>query len=190
MKTLYEICQMIAEVEEGLAYGQINFSYDNLMCAMKPGHPADLLDDILSIIGWDVFAGKTPEEEKIKDVYEQLKGFKATFKIKELKKPIDALEEYLHPSTIISFPILIEESGESFVEYPVTQKELKKIKKAMNEGFDFEEAPGLKGFYNKLMKAAKKKLLEDIDLTGDDIDVDELDFCVDYPEELEDENNG
>ena len=55
--TLYNICKMIAEVEEGLMYGEISFEYSKLMCALKPGHPAEILDEILSIIGWDVFAG-------------------------------------------------------------------------------------------------------------------------------------
>ena len=66
--TLYNICKMIANVEEGLLYGSIRYSYDNLMCTLKPGHPADILDEILSIIGWDVFAGKTPEDEKVKQM--------------------------------------------------------------------------------------------------------------------------
>ena len=92
---LYDICKMIAEVEDGLAYGEIQFSYDNLMCAMKPGHPADILDDILSKIGWDVFEGKTPSNETVAQVLEELKEFKATFKVKQLQKPINALQKYL-----------------------------------------------------------------------------------------------
>ena len=70
--TLYEICREIGLVEQGLMYGEIDFSYDNLMSAMKPGHPADILDDILSIIGWDVFEGKDPPIEKVREVLELL----------------------------------------------------------------------------------------------------------------------
>ena len=188
--TLYNICKMIAEVEEGLMYGEISFEYSKLMCALKPGHPAEILDEILSIIGWDVFAGKTPEKGKIEQVLSELKGFKAEFCVKELKKPIDALEAYLTPDQVITFPIYIEDSGESFLEYAVPAKELKKIAKAINEGYDFEDAPGLKTFYGKLMRAAKKKLKEDADLTFDDIDFDDLEYRVDYPENLEGEKNG
>lgn len=188
--TLYNICKMIAEVEEGLMYGEISFEYSKLMCALKPGHPAEILDEILSIIGWDVFAGKTPEKEKIKQVLTELKGFKAEFCVKELKKPIEALEAYLTPDKVLTFPIYIEGSGESFLEYAVPAKELKKIEKAMDEGYDFEDAPGLKTFYGKLMRAAKKKLKEDADLTFDDLDFDDLEYSVDYPENLEGENNG
>lgn len=183
--TLHEICEEIAEITAKLMYGEITFEYDNLMCAMKPGHPADILDDILAIIGWDVFAGKTPEKEKVEEMYAELKEFNAALKVKELKKPISDLENYLYPKTILTFPIYIEESGESFVEFPVSEKEIKKLQKAIDDGYDFEEAPGLKTFYNKLMRAAKKKLKEDVDLTFDDIDVNDLDYCVDYPEDLE-----
>lgn len=85
----------------------------------------------------------------------------------------------------LTFPIYIMGSGESYVEYAVTEKELEKIKKAIEEGYDFEEAPGLKGLYGKIMRAAKRKLKEDVDLTDGDIDVDELDYCIDYPEDVE-----
>ena len=60
----------------------------------------------------------------------------------------------------------------------------------MDEGYDFCEAPGLKTFYGKLMRAAKKKLKEDADLTYDDIGLENMDYCVDYPENLEGEDNG
>jgi len=41
--TLYDICMKIAHIENGLADGSISFTYDHLMAAMKPGHPADIL---------------------------------------------------------------------------------------------------------------------------------------------------
>ena len=188
--TLYNICKMIAEVEEGLMYGEISFEYSKLMCALMPGHPAEILDEILSIIGWDVFAGKIPENDKIEQVINELKGFKEEFGVTELEEPISALEEYLTPVEVFTFPIYIDGSGKSFLEYSVPAKELKKIKKAMADGYDFADAPGLKTFYGKLMRAAKKKLKEDADLTFDDIDFDDLEYSVGYPENLEGENNG
>ena len=186
MNSLRDICQMIAEIEEGLAYGEINFTYNRMMCVMKQGHPADILDEILSIIGWDVFKGETPEREKIEEVYNELKQFKSCFKVKELSQPIEALDEYLYPRIQLTFPIYVEGSGESFVEYGVTEQEFQKIKRAKKKGADFEEAAGLKTLYGKIMKAAKRKLQEDIDLTSDDIDCDELEYSIDFPEDLED----
>lgn len=91
---LYDICKEIAVVEDKLAYGEIDFSYDKLMSAMKAGHPADILDDILSIIGWDVFAGKEPPIEKVEETLTRLKGFQSTFKV-DLKEIIKNLKEYI-----------------------------------------------------------------------------------------------
>ena len=62
---------------------------------MKPGHPADLLDDVLSMIGWDVYSGKDIEMERVKEWLEALKSFKEEFEIKELSKPIQHLEKYI-----------------------------------------------------------------------------------------------
>ena len=62
---------------------------------MKPGHPADLLDDVLSMIGWDVFAGRPVELDRIKEWAKALKAFKAEFKIKELAAPIKHVTEYI-----------------------------------------------------------------------------------------------
>jgi hypothetical protein len=91
---LYNICKEIAQIEEKLMYGEIEFSYDNLMSAMKCGHPAEILDDALSIIGWDVFAGKEPPIEKIEETLKGLKRFQKTFKV-DMKEIIKNLQEYI-----------------------------------------------------------------------------------------------
>ena len=63
--TLKEICDMVLEIEEGLMYGSISFEYDNLMCAMKSGHPMEILDEMLATIFWDVQSGTEPSRENI-----------------------------------------------------------------------------------------------------------------------------
>ena len=95
MITLLDICREIGEVEMKLMYGEISFCYDNLMCAMKPGHPADILDDILSVIGWDVHAGKEPSIEKVREVYALLNEYITCFKVEELQSAVERLSEYL-----------------------------------------------------------------------------------------------
>ena len=93
--TLYDICMEIAEVERKLDEGEIPFSYDNLMSAMKVGHPVEILDEILATIYYDVvLAGKTPPMEKVKETLSGLKRYQRTFKV-DLKKPIKELEEYI-----------------------------------------------------------------------------------------------
>lgn len=77
-------------------YGEIQFSYDKLASAMKLGHPADILDEIISEIFFDVMEGKEPEKEKVENVLNGLKRFKSSFKVKELTKPINDLRNYIN----------------------------------------------------------------------------------------------
>lgn len=93
--TLKEICTEVAEIEEGLMYGSVEASYDALASAMKPGTPADLLDDVLSMIGWDVFAGKEIETERVKEWKDALQGFRNDYQVEELDEPIRHVTEYL-----------------------------------------------------------------------------------------------
>lgn len=92
---LKEICNEVAAVIDGLEYGTIQFTYDKLACAMKIGHPADILGEVISEIFFDVQDGKVPEPEKVESVMKGLKRFKRSFKVKELSKPIKEMEAYL-----------------------------------------------------------------------------------------------
>lgn len=92
--TLQEICMEIAEIERQLDYGEIPFTYDNLMSALKPGHPVEILDDILATIFYDVTAGKTPDLKKVKKTLSGLESFQRTFKV-DLKKQIKDLKQYI-----------------------------------------------------------------------------------------------
>lgn len=92
---LKDICNELVDVFDGLIYNEISFFYDNQMSAMKSGHPADMLDEIVSQIGFDAMMGKPVEKEKIEEVIERLKELKSCFKIEELSKPIEHLSEYL-----------------------------------------------------------------------------------------------
>jgi len=94
MKNLYNVCKDIAEIEEKLLNGEISFEYDNLASAMKVGHPGEILDDILSIIGWDVYEGKEPSISKVKKVLKGLNSFQKTYKV-DLKTQIAALKQYI-----------------------------------------------------------------------------------------------
>lgn len=94
MLSLPDICEEIIEVEEGLMYGTISFAYDNLMSAMKPGHPMEILDSILAEI---YFESHKPDIDiqKVKNVVSNLKDFKKCFKVKELTTPIKHFEAYI-----------------------------------------------------------------------------------------------
>ena len=98
--TLYDICLEIARVENGLADGYIRFSIsddDKWIYALKPGHPADLLDDILSPVGNKLCIHPnavipTPDLQKM---LENLGGFAGAFGVKELAEPIAHLRAFI-----------------------------------------------------------------------------------------------
>lgn len=89
---------------------------------------------------------------------------------------------------ICRFAIHIDGYGDSEVEVKLTNKEAKKIESAIDRGDeDFCDNEKLADIYEKAEKAAREKLYEDVDLTGDDIDVEDLDFVVDFQDYPEDE---
>ena len=92
--TLEQICSDVAEVAEKLIYGEISFTYDKLASAMKLGHPGEILDDIISIIGWDVLDGKEPPLENVKETLAGLEDFQRAYKV-DLKKTIRNMKKYI-----------------------------------------------------------------------------------------------
>lgn len=92
--SLPDICEEIIDVEEGLMYGTIAFSYDNLMSATKPGHPMMILDSILAEIYFQSHDSDI-DIQKVKSVVKNLKDFKRCFKVKELNTPIKHMEAYI-----------------------------------------------------------------------------------------------
>ena len=96
VKRLEAICEEIVDIEEGLMYGSILFRYDNLMSAMKPGHPMEILDSLLANIYFTVTAGKEPSMDKLEETLKNFKGFKSAFAVKEMSKPIIELSDYIN----------------------------------------------------------------------------------------------
>ncbi len=95
VKRLEKICEDVIDIEEGLMYGAIMFKYDNLMSAMKPGHPMEILDGILANIYFTVLSGKEPPMDKLETTLKDFKGFKKAFDVKQMSKPIKELSDYI-----------------------------------------------------------------------------------------------
>lgn len=81
------------------------------------------------------------------------------------------------------FTINISPCGESFVEYPVTATERRLILEAIDNGDLFSEVEDLSDLYDRVMEAAREQIAEDLDLTDDDRDPDDFDYCVDFGDE-------
>lgn len=95
IKKLETICEEVINIEEGLMYGIIEFRYDNLMSAMKPGHPMDILDSLLANIYFTVLGGEEPTMAKLEETLNNFRDFETTFDIKEMRAPIKELSDYI-----------------------------------------------------------------------------------------------
>lgn len=95
VKKLDQICSDLAGIEIDLMNGEIEFAYDNLMSAMKPGHPCEIMDGILSKIYYPAIQGHEPPMKTMEDTLKELKKFAEAFKIKEMNKPLKELADYI-----------------------------------------------------------------------------------------------
>ncbi len=95
IEKLQDICGEVVDIEEGLMYGMIDFRYDNLMSAMKPGHPMEILDSILANIYFTIQRGNEPAIKDMEEILKKFKSFKSAFDVKEMNKPIKELSEYI-----------------------------------------------------------------------------------------------
>ena len=85
--------------------------------------------------------------------------------------------------TNYTFIIHIAPSGDEYVDYEITTKEKRLIKEAIENCESFEDVEELEDLYERVMLAARNQLAEDIEEFGGDIDIDELEYCVDFNEE-------
>ena len=92
---LDRICRNLADVEMGLMEGTIDFTYGKLMSAMKPGHPCEIMDGILSDIYYPAMMGQEPPMEVIEKTSKSLHEFGKAFNIKEIKAPLKELDDYI-----------------------------------------------------------------------------------------------
>ena len=84
-----------------------------------------------------------------------------------------------------TFTIGISPANESWIDFEISEKEKELICEAIDEEIEFCDCEELSDLYRRVYEAAKEKLEEDMDLTGDDIDVDDLEYWIefgDYPE--------
>ena len=95
---LIDICGEIVDVENGLLNGTIDFTYDNLMSAMKGRHPMEILDDILADVYMPLVSKKPVSDMQIEVLISKLTDFQKNFKV-NLRKPIKKLKEYLEEHT-------------------------------------------------------------------------------------------
>ena len=78
-------------------FGEIPFTFnvDALMCALKPGHPGDIMDDIVAMVYDKVNEDPIVSLPTVKLGLAAFKEFKKCFGVKELAEPIRELAAYV-----------------------------------------------------------------------------------------------
>ena len=85
---LQDVCSDVSEIIMDLMYRDVNESWK-----------ADILDNILSIIGWDVAEGVKPDLYKVEDVLDRLVDFQESYDV-NLRNPIRKLKKYIREETV------------------------------------------------------------------------------------------
>ena len=94
-KDLKEICFELMEIEENLMYGVIDFKFDRLMAAMKTEHPAMIMDSLMVPVFIPAINDIPVGIDLVKKMYTDLTNFAGEFGVKEMKKPLKSLKDYI-----------------------------------------------------------------------------------------------
>ena len=92
---LDKILSEIVDIFEGICMGTVSVSIDPLDTIMDGVPPQDVLDEIISPVGFKVQTGGTPTKEELQKLVDGLKRFKEVFNCLAVEKPIEELEEFL-----------------------------------------------------------------------------------------------
>lgn len=95
MSKFFDISQQLSNIIDGMMCGTIEYTCDKLTSAMKCGHPADILDEMVGMAFIDTIPGDEPDRQHMEFLLKDLKRFKRSFKVKELAAPIKALTAHL-----------------------------------------------------------------------------------------------
>ena len=95
MKTIKEICAELTGIEMGLMKGTVGFRGEPSTAAPKPGHPVDVLDDLLNPIIYEIRHGKTPESGTVATTLGKLKGFREAYGVEAMDGPLSDLSSWL-----------------------------------------------------------------------------------------------
>lgn len=87
--------QQLWEINEGLFYGEIEFTYDAMGFSMAFSHPSEIIGDMVGEL--DVMIEQEMgDPEELNMMLSGLKEMLFSFDLMELKKPIETLEDYLN----------------------------------------------------------------------------------------------
>ena len=78
-----------------MIYGVIKYEYNDPVNSANPGNPAELLDDIITGIFWEVERGREPSDKMLNDTITRLRAFEEKYKVVRVQQVINDLVEYM-----------------------------------------------------------------------------------------------
>lgn len=93
---LDEIVNEIVDIFEGICMGTVSVSIDPLDTIMGGVSPQDVLDEIISPVGFKVQTGEEPTKEELQKLIDGLKRFGEVFNCSAVDQPIEDLENYVN----------------------------------------------------------------------------------------------
>ncbi len=92
--SLVQLREELSAINEGLFYGEIEFTYDAMGFTMSFSHPSEIIGDMVGELD-DMIENDTGSPEELNIMLSGMKEMVYSFDLMELKLPIATLEKYL-----------------------------------------------------------------------------------------------
>lgn len=93
--SLEKLKEELQQINEGLFYGEIEFTYDAMGFSMAFSHPSEIIGDMVGELDI-MIENEIADPEELKMLLGGLKEMLFSFDLIELKTPIETLENYLN----------------------------------------------------------------------------------------------
>ena len=92
--SLEKLKEELQQINEGLFYGEIEFTYDAMGFSMAFSHPSEIIGDMVGELDI-MIENEMADPEELKMMLAGMKEMLFSFDLIELKTPIETLENYL-----------------------------------------------------------------------------------------------
>ncbi len=92
--SLVQLREELSAINEGLFYGEIEFTYDAMGFTMSFSHPSEIIGDMVGELD-DMIENEMADPDELALMLSGMKEMVYSFDLMELKTPIATLEAYL-----------------------------------------------------------------------------------------------
>lgn len=94
---LFSILCEFGQICGGIMCGEIPFTFngDALMCALKPGHPGDIMDDFVAMVYNRIDEDPKDNLDAVKQARDGFAAIMKCFGVNQIEAPLEKLDEYI-----------------------------------------------------------------------------------------------